>query len=170
MMELLLDGGGIFLTPQLTNNLTISTASANTLAEAFKPLLQQSEQQKFLLLAVAVLSLITAMVTGYVAYSSYKTSKNAFVNGILKQFFDISMSFPLNKGGTLSAHHKQLMCNYFEFVCYLIEKGQLKENDIDPLTAAMRQPLFVNFMKQYRKGKGRKPFFEVYWRWYQKNK
>lgn len=169
-MEMILDGGGVFLTPQLSNNITISTASANTLAHALQSVLQQSPVSTFLLPAIAFLSLITAVATSLVAYSTYKMSKNTFVNNILKQFFDISISLPMQSGGKLSDHHKQLICNFFEFVCHLIENGQLKQKDIKPLTNAMNQKLFVDFMKEYRIGKGKKELLDAYWRWHQKNK
>lgn len=162
--------GGIILPNQTINNLNISTDSAKNIVEVLKPLFERPLLDKYaviIALFASIASLAIAIAAVIAAFKSSKIAHNSLKNEVLKLFFDISFSLPKGKTATLSTHHKQLICNYFDFVCTLLLRKELKARDIDLLFSVMKEKQFVNYAKNYRKSYGN-DYFKYYWKWLHK--
>lgn len=156
---MMLDGAGFFPTT-IENNLDISTASATNLANAFEPYLKHASWENLAILLTAFATVAAAIA----AYKSYQVAQNSLKNNVLQLFFSIVATLPMGKNATLSTYHKQLICNYFDYVCRLYLRKELKENDIDIMFSVMKEKQFVQYITSYRKTYG-KDYFNYYWKW-----
>lgn len=147
---MILGGAGIALNPQTVNELVISSQSAEILTKAFKSLLEGS-LERWMLVFAAMASAIAAGLSFFAVLRQIKIQRDNFANSIHKLFFDIQATLPLSAKGKLTKHHKQLVCNYFDFVCWLLEKNRLKRRDIELLLEVMKEKQFVIFAKQQSK-------------------
>ena len=165
---MILSGAGITLTPQTTNELVISSQSAEILAKALKPLLECFLLERRALVLAAVASAIAAVLSFLAVLRQIKIQRDSFANSIHKLFFDIQASLPLSARGKLTEHHKQLVCNYFDFVCWLLEKKRLSEGDIEPLLDVMKEKQFKSFAKKQIKKVGGE-LYKNYDNWLESN-
>lgn len=126
----------------------------------------------FLSVLTAIFAAIAAQkasrVANDISKSQLEIQKKSFRNSILKMFFEITTIFPLEKGEKLSEHHKQLICNYFEFVCWLLENEEISEEDIKPLILVMKMKMLINFIEEKRDFN--KTLWSAYWNWLKKKK
>lgn len=164
----ILGGAGTTLNPQTINELVISSQSAEILAKALKPLLEGSLLERWTLVLAAAASAVAAGLSFWVVRRQSKIQRDSFVNSIHKLFFEIQTSLPLGAKGKLTKHHKQLVCNYFDFVCWLLEKKRLNESDIEPLLDVMKEKQFESFAKRQIKSVGGE-LYKSYDNWLKSN-
>jgi len=165
---IILGGAGMIQSPQTINELVISSQSAQILAKALKPALEGALWERWALVLAAGASAIAAIFSFLAVLRQVKIQRNSFANSIHKLFFDIEASLPLSAKGRLTKHHKQLICNYFDFVCWLLEEKRLSGDDIEPLLDVMKENQFVNFAnKQVKKVGG--DLYKNYINWLKSN-
>lgn len=160
----LLGGPGInLITPPTNNELFISSSSATNLAEAFALVIQQPLMEKWAILIATCASALAAIFSFLVALNQLRLSKKKFTNSVHLLFFDIQNSLPMEENGKLTANHKQLVCNYFDFVCWLIERRRIDAKEATPLFEAMRLDIFKDFVERQREKNSE--LYDCYWRW-----
>ena len=95
------------------------------------------------------------------AWFSYQTSKDSYVMGLHKLYFDIVLPI---KGDALIDREREHVCNFFETLCHLKSQNKIKDKDLELHTENMKLSTLVNHIKQRRKERGEKAF-EYYYNW-----
>lgn len=115
---------------------------------------------------VVFISSITAISSMVIAWFSYKTSHNSFLNEIHGLFFNIMCSYDNSTVGKIK--HNLSISNFCEYLCGLLKKRQIKISDIDYYLPILKSKVFIDFVKNEIK-KNPELFF-YYSNWLKENK
>jgi hypothetical protein len=172
------------IAPSPVNELTISTDSAQIIANSLEPVLSNFLTQLNILisnltntvkpevlvnqdwnwpnLVLGILTVIIALASLFTAWKASQTSKHAlqvskdsYTSEVLKLFFEIMKEFPhQDDNKPLTKRQKELMCNYLEFVCAQREKGRISEEDMEIVDLVLQNPTYQSYASQYQKDHG----------------
>jgi hypothetical protein len=127
------------------------------------------DSQVIIPIIIALLSFFAAIMSAIAAYQANSIAKSLRSSDVLKLFFDIVKELPMDGKTALTVDQKQFMCNYFDYVCFSIQKKRLNKDEIEMVEEMMLVSVFVNYMTAARE-KGNKSTYKFYFEWYSNKK